>query len=287
VKLPYRSLQALPVIAALLCAVATTPAHAGQLADHGRGSTAASLRAPVVVIVMENHSYRAIMGRSSAPYLRSFAERGTLFTHYFAGHHPSLPNYLEMTSGTTSGCATDGCPQRRYRTDNLFLQLSHAGIPWRAWAESMAARCRSTSAGTYLARHNPPLYYRSLFPGICPDHDGPLPRHLPSKLPRFVFLTPNTCHDMHDCSIAAGDNWLRNHATRLLGRGATVVIVFDEGTDSVGGGGHVYAAVAGAGVSPGVRDGHHYSHLSLLGGLELRFGLPRLHGAKRARPLPI
>jgi acid phosphatase len=110
---------------------------------------------------------------------------------------------------------------------------------------------------------------------------------MPSTLPRFVFLTPNTCHDMHDCSIATGNAWLHDHATHLLRRGARVIVVFDEGTDSTGGGGHVYAAIAGAGVPRGVRDRHRYSHRSLLGGLERHFGVPRLHGAKRARPLPI
>jgi phosphatidylinositol-3-phosphatase len=281
-----RSRLALSLIAGLLCLMATIPAHAELLANPRGGSTART-RAPVVVIVMENHSYDAIVGSSAAPYLRSFAKRGTLFTHYFALHHPSLPNYLEMTSGSTSGCATDSCPQKRYRTKNLFSQLTGAGVWWRAWAESMGTHCRSSSSGTYMARHNPPLYYRDLFPRICPTHDTSLPHHLPSRLPKFVFLTPNACHDMHDCSIATGDAWLRVHATELLRRGATVVVVFDEGTDSAGGGGHVYAAVAGAGVPRGVRDGHRYSHRSLLAGLERHFGLPRLHGAKRARPLPI
>jgi hypothetical protein len=66
-----------------------------------------------------------------------------------------------------------------------------------------------------------------------------------------------------------------------------VIVVFDEGTDGAGGGGHIYAAAAGAGVRRGVRDRHVYSHRSLLAGLERRFGVARLHGAKRARPLPI
>jgi hypothetical protein len=63
--------------------------------------------------------------------------------------------------------------------------------------------------------------------------------------------------------------------------------VFDEGTDSKGGGGHIYAAMAGSGVRRGVRDRHYYTHRSLLAGIERHFGLRRLHGAKRARPLPI
>jgi hypothetical protein len=264
-----------------------TSAQAAPLALVRTGTTTRTTRTPVVVIVMENHSYAAIMRSSSARYFRKFAKRGTLFTRYHALHHPSLPDYLEMTSGTTSGCRTDSCPQKRYRTDNIFHQLTRAGISWRAWQESMGARCRRSTTSRYAARHNPPLYYRDLFPSICSHHDTPLPRRLPSTLPRFVFLTPNICHDMHDCSIATANTWLHDHATRLLRRGARVVVVFDEGTDGTGGGGHVYAAAAGPGVPGGARDGRRYSHRSLLAGLERRFGLPLLHGAKRARPLPV
>ena len=255
--------------------------------SRGYAATARGVRGPIVVIVMENHSYGAIMGSPSARYFRRFARRGTLFTRYYALHHPSLPNYLEMTSGTTSGCNSDTCPQRRYRTENLFHQLSKNRISWRAWMESMGSKCRSTYTGTYAPKHNPPLYYRNLFPRLCPSYDVPMPRRLPSKLPKFIFITPNSCHDMHDCSIAVGNRWLHDHAIKLLRRGATVIVVFDEGTDSKGGGGHIYAAMAGSGVRRGVRDRHHYTHRSLLAGIERHFGLRRLHGAKRARPLPI
>jgi phosphatidylinositol-3-phosphatase len=283
------TLRAVAIVALGCVLFGSTQAAATPIAlTNAAGRSAGrSVPSPVVVIVMENHSYDSIMKSSSARYFRTFAKRGVLFTRYHALHHPSLPNYLEMTSGTTSGCTTDGCPQKQYTTDNLFRQLSHAGVSWRAWQESMDTPCRATSSGRYVPRHNPPLYYRNLFPKRCPNRDLPLPRRLPATLPAFVFLTPNLCHDMHDCSIATGNAWLHDHARKLLRRGATVVVVFDEGTDSTGGGGHVYAAVAGAGIRRGVRDAHAYSHWSLLAGLERHFGLRFLHGAKRARPLPI
>jgi hypothetical protein len=278
----------MPLVVMLLCLIGwIAPRQAQPLAEQPLTQTSRSVHAPVVVIVMENHSYGSVMHSSSARYFHRFARRGTLFTHYHALHHPSLPNYLEMTSGTTSGCRTDSCPQKTYRTDNIFHQLTHADISWRAWQESMGSRCRSTSSGTYAARHNPPVFYRNLFPRICARHDITMPKHLPSMLPSFTFLTPNLCHDAHDCSITTANAWLHDRVPRLLRRGATVIVVFDEGTDSAGGGGHIYAAAAGAGVRRGVRDGHVYSHRSLLAGLERRFSLPRLHGAKRARPLPI
>lgn len=236
---------------------------------------------------MENHSYSTIMSSHSARYFRRFARSGRLFTNYYALHDHSLPNYLEMTSGTAGRCRNDRCPTKAYRRDNVFHQLSRNGISWRAWAESMRSNCRTWSAGTYAHKHNPALYYRNLFPSKCRTHDVPLPRRLPRRLPRFVFLTPNLCHDMHDCSIKTGNRWLSHMVPRLRRRGAIVIVVFDEGTDGKQGGGHVFAAVAGRGIRPGRHDGHHYTHLSLLAGIERHFGLWRLYGARRARPLPL
>jgi hypothetical protein len=143
------------------------------------------------------------------------------------------------------------------------------------------------SRGDYGSWHNPALYYRNLFPRICRHRVVPYPRHLPRVLPRFVFAIPNLCHDMHDCSIATGSRWLRSHVPPLLRRGADVIITFDEGVTGAGGGGHIFTAMRGPGVPAGKRDGHRYNHRSLLAGVERRFGLRRLYGARHARPLPV
>jgi hypothetical protein len=243
---------------------------------------------PLVVIVMENHEYGTVVGSSSARYLnRTFIPSGTLFTNYHATDHPSLPNYLDMTSGTTSGCSSDSCPRRSYRTNNIFRQLKDAGIRWSAWQESMPSHCALDSSGTYAVKHNPAAYYRDLFPHLCHRNDVPYPSTLPSTLRPFTFVTPNICHDMHDCSVSAGDHWLRDHVPALLHEGAEVVVVFDEGSSSEGGGGHVMAAASGPGVGAGVRDRHAYDHFGLLGGMERWFGLRRLHDAATHRALPL
>jgi phosphatidylinositol-3-phosphatase len=237
--------------------------------------------APVVVIVMENHGYGQIVGNASAPYLNRFARRGTLFTRMRALGHPSLPNYLALTSGSTLGCSSDACPPRSYRADNVFHQLQVAGKRWRAFEESMPGRCVVHDAGRYLVRHDPPAYYRDLFPRGCPRSDRPLPRTLPTRLAALTFVTPDACHDMHDCSIAAGDVWLRHHVPAFLDRGAVVVITFDEGSGTD----HVYCAARGPGIGRGVRRTERFTHLSLLAGIERHLGLPLLRGARTARIL--
>jgi len=161
----------------------------------------------VVLILMENHSYGQVIGNASAPYMNSFAHRGELFTNMNAISHPSLPNYLALTSGSTLGCTSDKptiCPPRSFRSKNIFYQLRVHRRAWRAWEESMPTNCDLTNAGPYAVRHNPPPYYRDLFPNDCPRHDVPYPRPLPARIPGLTFITPNTCHDIHSSRSRSG-----------------------------------------------------------------------------------
>ena len=249
----------------------------------GRRTASRTGPAPVVLILMENHSYGQIAGSASAPYLSRFAHRGTLFTNMNAVSHPSLPNYLAITSGSTLGCTSDACPPRSFRATNLFQQLRVAGRTWRSWEESMPGRCVLYSARRYAVRHNPAAYYRDLFPNDCPQNDRPYPRTLPRRLPDLTFVTPNLCHDMHDCSVAAGDQWLHQHVPGLLALGAIVVITFDEGEGT----NHIFCAAQGPGIGHAVRRRAAFNHYGLLGGIERHFGLRRLRRAATARPVPL
>jgi hypothetical protein len=232
---------------------------------------------------MENHSYSQIAGSPSAPYLNAFAHNGALYTNMQAIRHPSLPNYLALTSGSTLGCTNDACPPASFGAKNIFSQLRKHGQAWRAWAESMPSPCLRHNASPYAVRHNPPPYYRNLVPGDCRRHDLPYPNRLPRRIPGLTFITPNICNDMHDCSVSVGDSWLRRHVPPLLHRGAIVVITFDEGE----GDNHIFCAARGPGVGHGVRHRAAFTHYSLLAGIERHFGLPRLRNAAHVRPVPL
>jgi hypothetical protein len=234
---------------------------------------------------MENHSYDQIVGVPDAPYLNRFASRGRLFTNFSAVDHPSLPNYLAITAGSTLGCPDDRCPRAHYRANNIFHQLLRAGRTWRSWEESMPQACYTERKGyPYAVRHNPAAYFADLFPHPCPRFDVRYPKRIPKRLADFTFVTPNVISDMHDGSIARGDRWLRRHVPPLLERGAIVIIVFDEGEGSDQ---RIYCAERGPGVPRGVRDHHAYTHYGLLAGIERHFGLHRLLRARWARALPI
>src|SRR3954471_5200646 len=53
----------------------------------------------VVMVVEENHSYSSVIGSSSMPYLNSLAKKYALATNYYANTHPSIGNYLMLTTG--------------------------------------------------------------------------------------------------------------------------------------------------------------------------------------------
>src|SRR5436190_11895613 len=124
-------------------AAGTEPRAAGQTS---------TIRPHVMVIVLENHPYRQIIGNSNAPYLNRLASRYGLATHYRAVTHPSLPNYLAMTGGATFGIKTD-CTTCLIRRSNVADQLGRAGFRWKAYAQSMPSPCyRGAWSGPYAKK---------------------------------------------------------------------------------------------------------------------------------------
>jgi phosphatidylinositol-3-phosphatase len=293
------------VVFALLTACANASAvGAGRARGTGNRSTrpssaatrsaAGASTAPVVLIVLENHEASAILGSADAPYLNgTLIPAGRLFTSYHAVAHPSLPNYLAMTSGGTQGkVGTDSVYAGEIHARNLFAQLSRAHVGWRSYQETMPTPCyRAYAAGTdprqYALKHDPAMTYADIAGSRRCRRVVPLSELDPTRLPRFSFVTPNLCNDMHSCSVSVGDRWLSRRVPRLLKNGAIVVITFDEGSTNAGGGGNVVLVEAGPGITAGDTVAHAYDHYSLLAALEDRLGVRRLGNARPADPLPI
>jgi hypothetical protein len=117
---------------------------------------------------------------------------------------------------------------------------------------------------------------------------GRLFRDIRSRaLPRFVWISPNLCHDMHSCPVGDGDRFLAGLVpalTRAVGSRGAVVITWDEGVGSAGccvhaSGGQIPTIVAGPAARVGARSLVAYDHYSLLRTIEDAFGLPHLRGA--------
>lgn len=253
-------------------------------------TTAVAVTAPaktydhVVWVWMENHTYGQVIGNSSAPYETTLARQFATATHYASVGSPSLPNYIGATSGSTQGIADDDGPQSHpLAVDNLFRQVRAAGKTERSFQESMPANCGLSSVGTYAVKHNPAAYYTGGDDRTaCRADDVPFSGTLPSgTLPSFSFVTPDLCHDTHDCPVAAGDAWLKAFLPPLLARdeyrsGSTVVfIVWDE-----------YTPMPDIVISPATPAGtvasQSFDHYSLLRTTEELLGLPLLGRASSA-----
>ena len=61
----------------------------------------------IFIIVMENHEYGSVIGSAAAPYFNGLAQRYGLATNSYAIRHPSLPNYLVLTGGSTFSITND------------------------------------------------------------------------------------------------------------------------------------------------------------------------------------
>src|SRR5207244_9989540 len=73
----------------------------------------------VITIVLENHSYADVVG--SSPYLNRLAGECGLAATYFAVAHPSLPNYLALTSGSAGGISS-ACTDCAIDVPSIFRQ---------------------------------------------------------------------------------------------------------------------------------------------------------------------
>ncbi|MGH9069228.1 MAG: alkaline phosphatase family protein [Acidimicrobiales bacterium] len=250
----------------------------------------------MVWIWMENRSYPSIIGSPSAPYENRLARQCGLATNYHAVTHPSLPNYLAATGGSTAGVSTDVVPGSTHITSgSIFSQLTKAGRTWMAYDESMPHNCALSPSGEYAVRHNPAAYYLDIR-SQCATRDVPLgttssgawPKAASGdSLPSFSFVTPNLIHDMHDGSVAQGDAWLQGFLTAFLKSpayraGHTVVFVtWDEGESD----NHVATIVVAPSTPAGTRSGRRFTHYSLLRTAEDLLGLPPLGQAASAAPM--
>lgn len=185
----------------------------------------------IFLIVMENETEGSVIGNSSAPYINSLANQYSLATNYSGVAHPSLPNYLALTSGSIDGTTTDCNPPSAgciVSVKNLADSLEAKGLSWKQYAESMPSACYTLNYGNdFATKHVPFLYYSDVINNTarCAAHVVPysvLSSDLSSAstTPNFAFITPNLCNDMHNCGIAAGDAWLKSNIPAILNSAA-------------------------------------------------------------------
>lgn len=156
--------------------------------------------ARVAVLVLENRSYRQVIGSPKAPYLNGLAQRYALATRYYAIGHPSLPNYVALTGGARNGIGTN-CKQCDTEEPNLLNQLDAGDIDWRAYFEGLPKGDRLTNRTLrYNPHYNPFGYYERVSDPKKSRGDivgfTRLRRDLARRrLPRFSWIAPDVFHD--------------------------------------------------------------------------------------------
>jgi phospholipase C len=260
--------------------------------------TSAPTYTHVIWVWMENNSYNTIIGSSQAPYINSLAGQCGLATNYHNISHPSLPNYVAGTSGlgltALRTFKSDCSPSKKCSTSapSIFGQ----GETWKAYQESMPTNCAGSNSGEYAVRHNPPPYYTTL--SGCATNDVPFTQLATdlagNALPAFSFITPNLIDDMHDGTVADGDNWLAGNLPTIFNSaqyqsGSTAVFVtWDEGeggssndcaSNTTDVGCHVATLVISPSTAAGTTSSTLFNHYSLLGTTEQLLGLPALGNA--------
>lgn len=238
----------------------------------------------VVVIVEENKPATHIIGSPDAPFINQLAARGALATNYSAITNPSLPNYLALTSGTTAGISTDCLPSScTARVPSIAGKIEQAGRTWKMYAESMPAPCTDHNIDPYAVRHNPFLYYPEVTDDAtyCAAHDVPFSRLASdlaqaSTLPDFAFISPDLCHDMHNCSVTTGDDWLAAEVPKILAspaftdQNSLLVITWDEGET---GDNTIATIFAGPAAKASYSTDTAFTHYSLLHTIESDWGI--------------
>ncbi|MDQ6698011.1 MAG: alkaline phosphatase family protein [Actinomycetota bacterium] len=257
----------------------------------------------LVVVIEENHSYNQIVGSPIALRANELATTGVSLTNFYAITHPSLPNYIALTSGGTHGITKD-CGKCDLGVPNLIDQLEHAKISWRAYAQGFPGQCsRQPLVGAYAKKHIPFLYYRSVFerPSVCAKVVG-LDRFWSDTragtLPTVSFVIPDLDNDMHGVGEGRDRVKVARQADKTLGRimddlraprnwthGSRLVVTWDEGgggheprTSCCGGraaGGHIPTLVSGPDLPAGP-DSVDHDHYDLLRSFEARYHLPLL-----------
>lgn len=167
----------------------------------------------VFVIMMENTGYNALIGNPNAPWINGAAAKYGLATNYFGVAHPSQPNYIAATSGSTNTVVND--TDVTISVPNLVDQLESHDKTWKSYSQSFAlcngnVLAHACGNQLYERKHNP-------FVSFADVQSSParlanivdltqLQADLASgDVPDYSFIAPDQCNDMHGRAATPSD----------------------------------------------------------------------------------
>lgn len=257
----------------------------GSVAAPGNPPTGSAQQPLVVVVMEENHGFEQVIGNSAMPYLNSLARQGALATQYYANVHPSIGNYLELTTGAIA--TTDDNFGGVITSDNLAREIVAGGKTWKTYADEIpSAGYLGGDSGNYLKHHNPFAFFSDVINDpsqaarIVPFNQFAMDLNA-GNLPAFSFLVPSQVHDATTCPgdvncndtavLSTADQWLQSNISPLLSNSrfqsnGVLLVLFDEAdlSDTSHGGGHVVLIAVGPKAKAGVQSSAFYQHENTL-----------------------
>lgn len=223
----------------------------------------------VFVIIGENTSLSQLNATNAPFQMRKLKPQSAWLTNYMATSHFSTANYIAMTSGQYTACEQlDLGPADCHQgIENIFHELTVAGVSWQEWNESMPEPCALESTGksvegnSYAVKHNPAVYYDNV-EGVGGVWSATakslecLTKVIPTggtgfndmsafnsaltarTFARFNLIVPNECEDGHDnCppsgnGITAFDSFLAQEVPLIqgvMGPDDLLIVTYDEG----------------------------------------------------------
>jgi phosphatidylinositol-3-phosphatase len=270
----------------------------------GLGTSACHVLVPpkIMIVMMENEGATNIIGNPALPYVTSLANDYGSATQSYALTHPSLPNYLDIISGSNQGVTDDNPPSDHSfpAVPTLADQLVAAGDSIDAYAESLPADPTNDS-GLYAVHHNPWEYFPSA-PVTVKDSSSLIPDLNSASPPDFVWYTPNLTDDGHTGvptdtpanELADTESFLSSfipsvQATSWYQDGGQIIIEWDEALDSDttgvngGDGGHVPTIVVSKNLAANpVQYSGAVSTAGILHSIEMLYQVPYLGDASVA-----
>lgn len=237
-SLIYRT--AIAVIFALGLMVPLTAS--AQVSTHDGNNAGIPNFQHIFVIMMENTSYTSLIGNPNAPFINSTAKSYGLATNYFGVTHPSQPNYIAATSGSTNGISDD--LDHTINVPNIVDQIEASGRSWKAYMQSYSL-CTSLTQSTcgnqlYERKHNPFISYQDIQSDPARvanivDFSQFATDLAKNNVPNYSWISPDQCHDMHGRGGPASDQCSFSHTQDLIAAGdaflkSTINAIFNSQT---------------------------------------------------------
>ena len=264
-----------------------------------------------MVIVLENENESYVIGNKDAPYINNILiPNYSIAENYYAVGHPSLPNYIAITSGSTFNISSDEYPTRSLPDRNIVDLFSEHNVTWKAYMESMqGGSCNNalySAGGTYgyFTKHDPFVYYKDIMTNLsrC-SQIVPFTQFgvdlASNQLPEFSFIAPNILNDGHTAPpnpsicppsgtcVQCSDKWLAGFLPQVIRSPAfantVIFIVWDESakigyqiTNTNPDYNVLLIAVSPYSKKGSVDNTTFYSHYSLIATIEKIYGLGNL-----------